>query len=88
MLFEKGGPTTQTWFYQVHDDGYTMGTNRKPKNNSQLVEALNIYHTYIKNGLVPPEKKNSFMVDANWIKTLDPRIKKKKFVKKLKKQMV
>lgn len=77
LLFEKGGPTTQTWFYQVHDDGYTMGTNRKPKNNSQLVEALNIYHTYIKNGLVPPEKKNSFMVDANWIKTLDPRIKKK-----------
>lgn len=77
LLFEKGEPTTQTWFYQVHDDGYTMGTNRKPKNNSQLVEALNIYHTYIKNGLTPPEKKNSFMIDANWIKALDPRIKKK-----------
>lgn len=77
LLFEKGKPTTQTWFYQVHDDSYTRGTNRKPKNNSQLVEALNIYHTYIKNGLTPPENKNSFMIDANWIRTLDPRIKKK-----------
>ena len=24
-LFEKGGPTTQTWFYQVHDDGILWG---------------------------------------------------------------
>jgi type I restriction-modification system DNA methylase subunit len=76
LLFEKGGPTTKTWFYQVHDDGYTMGTNRKPKSNSQLVDALEIYHTYIKKGLTPPEKQNSFIIDANWIKSLDPRIKK------------
>ncbi|NLA85607.1 MAG: N-6 DNA methylase [Clostridiales bacterium] len=77
LLFEKGGPTTKTWFYQVHDDGYTMGTNRKPKSNSQLVDALEIYHTYIKKGLTPPEKQNSFIIDANWIKSLDPRIKKR-----------
>ncbi len=77
LLFEKGGPTTQTWFYQVQDDGYTMGTNRKPKPNSQLVDALEIYHTYIKQGLTPPEKKNSFVIDASWIKSLDPRIKKR-----------
>jgi len=54
-----------------------MGTNRKPKPNSQLVEALDIYHTYIKNGLIPPEKSNSFMIDASWIKSIDPRIKRK-----------
>lgn len=77
LLFEKGQPTKRTWFYQVQDDGYTMGTNRKPKSNSQLVEALDIYHTYIKNGLIPPEKSNSFMIDASWIKSIDPRIKRK-----------
>ncbi|WP_177565182.1 N-6 DNA methylase [uncultured Phascolarctobacterium sp.] len=77
LLFEKGQPTTKTWFYQVQDDGYTMGTNRKPKSNSQLVDALNIYHTYIKQGLTPPEKSNSFMIDASWIKSIDPRIKRK-----------
>ncbi|MGD9677059.1 MAG: N-6 DNA methylase [Vulcanibacillus sp.] len=77
LLFEKGGPTTQTWFYQVQDDGYTMGTNRKTKPNSQLIDALEIYHTYIKQGLTPPEKKNSFVIDASWIKSLDPRIKKR-----------
>lgn len=77
LLFEKGSPTTKTWFYQVHDDGYTMGTNRKPKSNSQLVDALEIYHTYIKKGLTPPEKQNSFVIDSNWIKSLDPRVKKR-----------
>lgn len=77
LLFEKGSPTTKTWFYQVNNDGYTMGTNRKPKSNSQLVDALEIYHTYIKNGLIPPEKQNSFVIDSNWIKSLDPRVKKR-----------
>ncbi len=77
LLFEKGKPTENVWFYQVTNDGYTLGANRTVKEGSQLVEALDIYHNYIKRGLMPPEKKNSFMLSVDWLKVLDPRVKYK-----------
>ena len=77
LLFEKGGITDWTWFYKITNDGYTMGTNRKEQPGNQLVECLTLYHQYVKHGKRPPESKQQFCIPAEWIKTLDPRIKAK-----------
>ncbi len=77
LIFEKGGKTDFTWFYKITNDGYTMGTNRKEQKGNQLVDCLNLWHTYVKKGIKPPETKNQFCIPAQWIKTLDPRIKQK-----------
>ncbi|MCW3084024.1 MAG: hypothetical protein JWP12_1390 [Bacteroidetes bacterium] len=77
LLFEKGGKTDWTWFYKVTNDGYSMGTNRKEQKGNQLVECLTFYHAYVKHGIKPPASKNQFCIPAEWIKTLDPRIKEK-----------
>lgn len=77
LVFEKGGKTDWTWFYKVTNDGYTMGTNRKEQNGNQLTECLTLWHEYVKFGKQPPETKNQFCIPAEWIKTLDPRIKEK-----------
>lgn len=77
LLFEKGGKTEWTWFYKVSNDGYTMGTNRKEQTGNQLVDCLTLYHEYVKHGNKPPEDKHQFCIPAEWIKTLDPRVKNK-----------
>lgn len=77
LIFEKGGKTDWTWFYKITNDGYTMGTNRKEQKGNQLTECLTLYHEYVKHGKKPPETKNQFCIPAEWIKTLDPRIKEK-----------
>ncbi len=77
LVFEKGGKTNWIWFYKVTNDGYTMGTNRKEQKGNQLIECLKIYHKYVKHGKQPLESKNQFCIPAEWIKTLDPRIKEK-----------
>ena len=75
LLFVKGQPTERVWFYKVGNDGYTMGTNRKAIAGCQLVEALDLFHDYVRSGKEPPESRHSFCIPAEWIKTLDPRIK-------------
>lgn len=75
LLFVKGQPTERVWFYKVSNDGYTMGTNRKPIAGCQLVEALDLFHGFVRQGKEPPESRHSFCIPAEWIKTLDPRIK-------------
>ena len=77
LLYEKGGKTDWVWFYKVINDGYTMGTNRREQKGNQLVECLDLFHKYVKQGKQPPESKNQFCIPAGWIKTLDPRIKEK-----------
>jgi len=77
LIFEKGGKTDWTWFYKITNDGYTMGTNRKEQKGNQLIECLMLWHEYVKHGKQPPETKNQFCIPAEWIKTLDPRIKEK-----------
>jgi type I restriction-modification system DNA methylase subunit/restriction endonuclease S subunit len=77
LVFEKGGKTDWTWFYKVTNDGYTMGTNRKEQKGNQLVECLRLYHEFVKQGKKPAESKNQFCIPAEWVKTLDPRIKEK-----------
>lgn len=77
LIFEKGGKTDWTWFYKITNDGYTMGTNRKEQKGNQLTECLTLYHEYLKHGKKPSETKNQFCIPAEWIKTLDPRVKEK-----------
>lgn len=77
LIFEKGGKTDFTWFYKITNDGYTMGTNRKEQKGNQLIECLTLWHEYVKHGKQPPESKNQFCIPAEWIKTLDPRLKEK-----------
>jgi type I restriction-modification system DNA methylase subunit/restriction endonuclease S subunit len=75
LVFEKGGQTKEVWSYKVTNDGYTMGTNRRPIEGCQLVEALQLFANYVRHGKTPPETKHSFSVPAAWILNLDPRIK-------------
>lgn len=77
LIFEKGERTDWTWFYKITNDGYTMGTNRKEQKGNQLIECLTLWHEYVKHGKQPPETKNQFCIPAEWIKTVDPRIKEK-----------
>ena len=77
LLYEKGGKTDWVWFYKVSKDGYTMGTNRREQKGNQLVECLNLFYKYVKQGKQPPASKHQFCIPAEWIKTLDPRIKEK-----------
>jgi type I restriction-modification system DNA methylase subunit/restriction endonuclease S subunit len=77
LVFKKGGRTDNVWFYKVTNDGYTMGTNRQPQKGCQLVEALKLYEVYISKGQIPPDTKHSFTIPAEWIRVLDPRIKKR-----------
>lgn len=75
LVFEKGGQTKEVWSYKVTNDGYTMGTNRRPISGCQLVEALELLDKYVRQSKTPPETKHSFSVPAAWILNLDPRIK-------------
>lgn len=75
LVFEKGGQTKEVWFYKVTNDGYTMGTNRRPIEGCQLVEALELFDKYVRHGKTPPETNHSFSVPAAWILNLDPRVK-------------
>jgi type I restriction-modification system DNA methylase subunit len=77
LYFEKGEPTRNVWFYKVTNDGYSMGTNRKTVAGCQLVEALDHFNRYVKKGEIPPETRHSFSIPAEWIKTLDPRVKER-----------
>lgn len=77
LFFEKDGPTKEVWFYKVTNDGYTMGTNRRPIEGCQLVEALELFDKYLRHGKTPPKTKHSFTIPADWILTLDPRVKQR-----------
>ena len=65
------------WFYKVSNDGYTIGAHRKQAPGCQLVEALDLFHRYVRHGKQPPETRHSFCIPADWIKVLDPRAKEK-----------
>lgn len=75
LVFEKGGQTRDVWFYKVTNDGYTMGTNRRPIAGCQLAEAAQLYGKYVRHGATPPETKHSLTIPAAWILNLDPRVK-------------
>lgn len=77
LYFEKGEPTKWVWYYKIENDGFSMGVNRKPISGCQIPEVIDIFTNYVKKGIIPPETKNSFIIPAEWIKTLDPRVKER-----------
>jgi type I restriction-modification system DNA methylase subunit len=77
LYFEKGPPTEWVWYYKIENDGFSMGINRKPISGCQIIEVIDLFLNYIRQGKVPPETKNSFTIPVTWIKTLDPRIKER-----------
>ncbi|MBU4455200.1 SAM-dependent methyltransferase, partial [Patescibacteria group bacterium] len=94
----KGEPTKNVWFYKITNDGYSMGVNRKEIVGCQIPEVLELFTKYVKRGKIPPKTKNSFVIPAEWIKQIDPRLKlriitetteqqKQKFAEKRKKEI-
>lgn len=73
LYFEKGQPTDFVWYYKIENDGFSMGTNRKPIEGSQIPELLRIFKE-IKQGKKPRDTKLSFYIPRAWIETLDPRV--------------
>ena len=54
-----------------------MGTNRRSIEGCQLVEALKLFEDHVRHSKTPPETKHSFTIPAEWILTLDPRVKQR-----------
>ena len=73
LYFEKGGPTDFVWYYKVENDGFSMGTNRKEIDGSQIPELLEFFKE-VKQGKKPQDTKYSFCISKEQIETLDPRI--------------
>jgi restriction endonuclease S subunit len=73
LYFEKGLPTDFVWFYKIENDGFSMGTNRKPIEGSQIPELLKLFDE-VKQGKRPEDTKHSFCISKEQIETLDPRI--------------
>lgn len=73
LYFEKGEPTDFVWYYKIENDGFSMGTNRKPIEGSQIPEMLKLFDK-VKAGEKPKDTKHSFCVSKEQIETLDPRI--------------
>jgi type I restriction-modification system DNA methylase subunit len=73
LYFEKGEPTDFVWYYKIENDGFSMGTNRKPIEGSQIPELLRLFKE-VRQGKKPEDTKYSFCVSKEQIETLDPRI--------------
>lgn len=73
LYFEKGEPTDFVWYYKIENDGFSMGTNRKPIEGSQIPELLKLF-AEVKQGKKPEDTKHSFCISKEQIETLDPRI--------------
>ncbi len=73
LYFEKGEPTDFVWYYKIENDGFSMGTNRKPIDGGQIPEMLNLFKK-VKAGKRPEDTKYSFCVSREWIETLDRRV--------------
>ena len=73
LYFEKGQPTDFVWYYKIENDGFSMGTNRKPIEGSQIPQLLEIFKE-IRQGKKPKDTKHSFCIPKEWIETLDPRV--------------
>lgn len=82
LYFEKGSSsdlslqsagTSFVWYYKIENDGFSMGTNRKPIEGSQIPELLEIFKE-VKQGKRPKDTRHSFCIPKEWIETLDPRL--------------
>lgn len=73
LYFEKGQSTDFVWYYKIENDGFSMGTNRKPIEGSQIPELLELFKE-VKQGNIPDDTKYSFCIQKEQIETLDPRV--------------
>ena len=73
LYFEKGQPTDFVWYYKFENDGFSMGTNRKPIDGSQIPEMLELFKE-VKKGNKPIDTNYSFCIPKEWIETIDPRL--------------
>ena len=73
LYFEKGKPTDFVWYYKIENDGFSMGTNRKPIEGNQIPELLKLF-AEVKQDKKPQDTKHSFCISKEQIETLDPRI--------------
>jgi type I restriction-modification system DNA methylase subunit len=73
LYFEKGQPTDFVWYYKIENDGFSMGTNRKPIESSQIPELLTLFKK-VKHGKKPKDTSRSFFISRKQIETLDPKI--------------
>ncbi|MBL7131057.1 MAG: N-6 DNA methylase [Candidatus Omnitrophica bacterium] len=73
LYFEKGHPTDFVWYYRIENDGFSMGTNRKPIEGSQIPELLELFKE-VKQSKKPQDTIYSFCIAKEQIETLDPRI--------------
>jgi len=74
LYFEKGSPTDFVWYYKIENDGFSMGTNRKEIEGSQIPELLKTFKKEVKQGRRPEDTQYSFCISKEQIETLDPRI--------------
>jgi len=73
LYFEKGQPTDFVWYFKIENDGFSMGTNRKPIEGDQIPELLELFKE-VKQGKKPKDTKYCFCVPKEQIETLDPRV--------------
>ena len=73
LYFEKGQPTEFVWYYKIENDGFSMGTNRKPIEGSQIPDLLKNLQL-VKQGKKPDETPHCFCISREQIETLDPQI--------------
>ena len=76
LYFEKGDPTDFVWYYKIENDGFSMGTNRKPIEGNQIPELLTLFDE-VKQGQKPEDTPRSFCIDRQQIEMLDPQIKER-----------
>lgn len=76
LYFEKGQSTNFVWYYKIENDGFSMGTNRKPIEGSQISELLSLFDE-IRQGIRPKDTAHSFCINREQIETLDPRVEQR-----------
>jgi type I restriction-modification system DNA methylase subunit len=76
LYFEKGKTTDFIWYYKIENDGFSMGTNRKPIEGSQIPELLALFKE-VRQGKRPADTAHSFCIDRSQIETLDPQAEKR-----------
>lgn len=86
LYFEKREPTKQIWYYKITNDGYSSGVNRKEIPGSQIPEVLELFTKYVREDKTPLPTKNSFVIPAEWIKEIDPRLKERIIAKTVNQQ--
>jgi len=70
LVFTRAGRTTQTWFYDVHNDGFSLDDQRERVDGSELPDVLAQWHARESHG--PGDRKaNHFFVPVQELRDND-----------------